>query len=330
MWLAPGIIVIQFVTIFFPIFEYWQSKRQLRNTVSLLQAWDEQSQNSDQSYQSSWGNSTKNSMSISNRQVIAAAPDPGTRINTMASLRKALSVNPGPLLHFAATRDFTAENILFLVRVREWRSAWEVAPTTGMEISPPAFTNLFNMAVDIYSSLIDERTAEFPINIEDKIRRNLDAVFASAAAVSDSRRSTESDEQTLFGEGSAKSDIVPFERITLKQMGNGSSSSSGSSPGSPQPQLWGVQNPTATTVLGVKSLATPSPPPMTLFAPHPCVRPLGDAKGVIREGFGKDVFDEAERSIEYLVLTNTWQKFVGVGNAKRIEREVLREKSVTN
>jgi len=269
-------------------------------------------------------------MSISNRQVIAAAPDPGTRINTMASLRKALSVNPGPLLHFAATRDFTAENILFLVRVREWRSAWEVAPTTGMEISPPAFTNLFNMAVDIYSSLIDERTAEFPINIEDKIRRNLDAVFASAAAVSDSRRSTESDEQTLFGEGSAKSDIVPFERITLKQMGNGSSSSSGSSPGSPQPQLWGVQNPTATTVLGVKSLATPSPPPMTLFAPHPCVRPLGDAKGVIREGFGKDVFDEAERSIEYLVLTNTWQKFVGVGNAKRIEREVLREKSVTN
>lgn len=328
MWLAPGIVVIQFVTIFFPVFKHWQSKRQLQNTISLLRAWDEQSQVSDHSYQSSLGKLTpKTSMSIV-RPVIAAAPDPDTRINTMASLRKALSVNPAPLLHFAATRDFTAENIVFLMRVREWRSAWVTAPVVDMEISPSAFANLFNMAVDIYSSLVDDRTAKFPINIEDKVRRKLDDIFASAAAVTDSRSSSDSeDQQTLFGSASAKSDVAPIGHIELNHKGS-KGGSSDSSPGSPVlPSVWGVQ--IQATAIATPTTTVLEEKPTAVFAPHPCVRPLGGAKGVIREGFGKDVFDEAEKSIEYLVLTNTWQKFVGDGNARRIAGEILRERSVT-
>jgi len=296
--------------------------------MSLLRAWDEQSQDSDQSYQSSLGKLTpKTSVSVV-RPVTGAAPDPDTRINTMASLRKALSVNPGPLLHFAATRDFTAENILFLMRVRQWRSAWVTAPKVDLEISPSAFENLFNSAVDIYSSLVDDRTAEFPINIEDKVRRNLDDVFASAAAVTDSRSSSDlEDEQTLFGSASGRSDVAPFGHIELKPKGSPGGSSD-SFRGSPLlPSVWGVQ-------IQATAKATPTTTPLeekptAVFATHPCVRPLGGAKGVIREGFGKDVFDEAERSIEYLVLTNTWQKFVGDGNARRIAAEILKERTVT-
>ena len=46
-----------------------------------------------------------------------------------------------------------------------------------------------------------------------------------------------------------------------------------------------------------------------VFSPHLAVRPLGD---VIESPstFNKHVFNDAEHNIKYLVLTNTWRKFV--------------------
>jgi hypothetical protein len=50
-----------------------------------------------------------------------------------------------------------------------------------------------------------------------------------------------------------------------------------------------------------------------MFDVNPCVRP--PVRRVVTPGFDEHVFDQAEKSIKYLVLTNTWQKFVMEHNA---------------
>jgi hypothetical protein len=41
MWLAPGIIVMQFVTIFFPVYEIIKSRLQMRQTLAILESWED-------------------------------------------------------------------------------------------------------------------------------------------------------------------------------------------------------------------------------------------------------------------------------------------------
>ena len=41
------------------------------------------------------------------------------------------------------------------------------------------------------------------------------------------------------------------------------------------------------------------------FEPNPCVAPLGPARARIPQSFDQGVFDAAEASVKYLVLTNT-------------------------
>ena len=40
MWLAPGIIVMQFTTIFFPVYEIIRSRSLMRSTMAILDSWD--------------------------------------------------------------------------------------------------------------------------------------------------------------------------------------------------------------------------------------------------------------------------------------------------
>jgi len=202
----------------------------------------------------------------------------------MDSLRKAMAVKPAPLLEFAATKDFSAENILFLIHVKRWRSAWLAAPRVGMELTGPALTHLFNSAVDIYATLINDRTAEFSINIESKIRGQLDALFESA--LSERGQSHVHQSSAPFG---VQDSGQPYAH-ELSSMRMHSSDS--------EKTMWD-KRPDGTVV-------TIEP----VFGLHQCVKPGDGAKIMVPEGFSQHVFDEAERSIEYLVLTNTWQRFV--------------------
>ncbi|KAK3092184.1 hypothetical protein LTR53_019680, partial [Teratosphaeriaceae sp. CCFEE 6253] len=111
----------------------------------------------------------------------------GKELYRMAALEKALLINPTPLLHFAATKDFTAENIIFLLHVKQWRGAWRAAPrhTHSGALTVQAQDRLFNMALDIYAASVSDQTAEFPINLEGPRIKDLAANFGPyMAAVS--------------------------------------------------------------------------------------------------------------------------------------------------
>ncbi|KAI1623366.1 hypothetical protein EDD37DRAFT_592989 [Exophiala viscosa] len=256
MWLAPGIIVMQFTTIFFPVYEIYQSRSLMRTTLAILEAWEDK-KNAAESERYLTSSSSSHSLGT-NVSSSKASSRLHRELCSMSSLEKALAVNPDPLLHFAATKDFTAENILFLVQVSRWRQAFQAAPCLGGAITDVARSHFFESALQIYMDRVCERTTKFPINIEWQIRRNLDNVFASAIPANVHRHNSDG----------------------------------------------------ATTRMALHSYIFPVEKAEHKFEPHPAVAPLGISRAMIRDDFSEDVFNAAEKSIKYLVLTNTWQKFV--------------------
>jgi hypothetical protein len=304
MWLAPGIMVSQAVTIFFPIFEAYKSHSRLRTTLELIRIWDEKRQDDDATLNSST-NSSKHKSYFSSyaKSVTTSNRSVRTReMYTMAALEKALIMNPLPLLHFAATKDFTGENIVFLMQVRDWRAIWKRFLSNDNILTADAKTTLYDVALEIYVSSVHEKTAEFPINIESKIKRELDTVFEAAAS---ERRPYRDD--SIADPFKDRSIPDPFRRQSADL----------ALPKNMRRILDRAISDDSEPTLTNNSQEDMMPSKNIKFDANPCVRPpvkRMDAAKVI-PGFDEHVFDQAEKSIKYLVLTNTWQKFVTENNA---------------
>ncbi|KAK4935625.1 hypothetical protein LTR10_023348 [Elasticomyces elasticus] len=295
MWLAPGIIVMQFTTIFFPVYEVYQAKSHIRTTLAILQAWEDKKDAAESerhltssASSHSLGTNTSSSMASSRLH---------RELCSMSSLEKALAVNPSPLLHFAATKDFTAENILFLVQVSRWRQAFRTAPRLGGAITDVARLHFFEIALQIYMDRVCERTTNFPINIEWQIRQCLENVFAPAVPANACRHNCgiapfEGATEHPIHDRNITGDTLP---ITLRQE---------------------VHRQGAPTGKVLHPYTFPAEKAEHIFEPHPAVAPLGISHAMIGDGFNEDVFNAAEQSIKYLVLTNTWQKFVKHGEER--------------
>jgi hypothetical protein len=82
--------------------------------------------------------------------------------------------NIEPLIVWAATKEFTAENAIFIREVRNWRKKWSSLKV----VSTSQRRQMYNEASLIYFTLINPFTAETPINIEYKIFKVLQNLFA--------------------------------------------------------------------------------------------------------------------------------------------------------
>ena len=196
---------------------------------------------------------------------------------TMAGLENALRYNPRPLLEFAALKDFSGENISFLSHIADWRRNWTPAPSSSASTDPVSLRyNQFIQAVRIYSHLVSLEYSRFPVNISSRLKKDLVEIFDAAANTLNRRNSTQSS-------GSA----TPFD----DDFGGGSTD-----------DLRDDFDLEAT--LGKENLKS--------------VATMGDLSNEGRTvsvplSFNPKVFDAAEDEIKYLVLTNTWPKFVNYG-----------------
>jgi hypothetical protein len=279
--LAPGIIVMQAVTIFFPIYEGYKSRIEARNIRGVLKEWEENRAanmlgSSDgkliRSSESGSENSTNSSTTGSCRSI---------EMYAMSALEDALVTDPHALLQFAATKDFTAENIIFLLQLQAWRTAYAAQSQKMADLPTQARSRLFQMAVDIYAECVSEKTAEFPINIEGPIRTRLDAVFRSAVADSEGR----SNDNAVDPWNAAATFDISEPKTSEKLPGN---------------VLLPELNDSSSTILPSDNEEVKSGLTTTVI----CI--TDDSV----ENFDERVFDAAEKSIKYLVLTNTWRKFV--------------------
>jgi hypothetical protein len=79
-----------------------------------------------------------------------------------------------PLIAWAATREFTAENTIFLREVRNFKKKWGSLKS----VTTAQRRQMFNEASLVYFALVNPFTAETPINIEYKIFKTLQNIFA--------------------------------------------------------------------------------------------------------------------------------------------------------
>lgn len=135
---------------------------------------------------------------------------------------------------------------------------------------------------------MDENTAEFPINIDFNIRANLDSVFAVHTAGNHGPKLSHSNVVSPFAGPNPYIPLSPLPRV------KGGSS-------------W---QPSSAKSRGFVSVREDGGDGDRVGDG------IGEGGGKVREEFDRTVFDAAERSIKYLVVTNTWRKFVGEQQAR--------------
>jgi hypothetical protein len=153
----PSLVVCQQVLIIIPLRDAFKSRPQQRSTSVSETA----SLNSNHSVVSA-----KSSTVIFSKELKTKA--------SMQALEFSIENSIEPLIAWAASREFTAENTIFLREVRNFKKKWFFEKS----ISTAQRRQMFNDASLIYFTLVNPFTAETPINIEYKIFKTLQNMFS--------------------------------------------------------------------------------------------------------------------------------------------------------
>jgi len=260
-------MVMEFVTVFFPLLEVYQRRRYLRS---------------------------RDAANHQNEHGFPVVSDPATRLGSttgistrasrrnndmysMDALNNALTTDIGPLLTFAATKDFSAENILFLRDVAKFKDLWSTTEGREGTITADSKHMLFTEALKIYEEYVCVRLSRAPINISGRMRVAMEKVFEVASAQHLQTQISE-DAITPFA-----SEENAFPLTTFNQPAN--------PPGLRSESQEQIINPIVSATAN---------------------EPLTSQAHIVEvpETFGKEVFDQAEQNTKYTVLTNTWSRYV--------------------
>lgn len=260
---------MEFVTVFFPLLEVYQRRQYLRSRDAAM-------------HRTAHG-------------VPALVSDPATRLDStlatatrvsrrnneaynMAALNNALTNNIVPLLNFAATKDFSAENILFLRDVARFKDLWGAIETREGTVTIDSKHMLFAEALKVYEEHVCQRLSRAPINISGPMRVAMEKIFEAASAQCIQSHVTE-DAVTPFAWEE------PLDTIPLATF----------NPSNHHP----IRSESQELIIG---------PIVSVTANEPST---SQARLVeIPNTFCKEAFDQAEQNIKYTVLTNTWSRYV--------------------
>lgn len=267
-------MAMEAVTVFVPCYELIASRRQRDRLLSELQAWSERRTSIASELDSAASESQKSEFSHMSEAYSRKA------------LETCLAEDSSALLQFAATKEFSGENIIFLNYVRDWKAAW-----TRITARHPDYNwqqdsqhhrlRLFQIAVEIYAAYIDINLAEFPINVESRIYSDLSDMLGGFVRFVD-RPVSGSTKGRVYGCPAECYDVMAkhMEASTVEVADEDNQALCAS--GYPQE----IQS-----ILHIQLRV-----PDTVEIPPQ---------------FGFSTFDMAERSIKNLVYTNTWPKFIG-------------------
>ena len=267
---------------------------------------------------------------------------------TMTALESAIRTNPQPLLLFAALKDFSGENISFLTKVLDWKRAWSPSsPSRSGFLRRPSVHEInnkvlqrqqFKQAVDIYASHVSLTYSDYPVNLSHAHLKDLESIFEGAASILHSHKLDYNSDKN----SAATPFDIPLPTFNFRLWSSTSNSNPDSLPSSPHHNSANTTNDieSGTSIHSHKThhtnttdtstsyiLQTTSYSPtlhQTILQTHELPNTNTNIAAVpqdlpsyipINQRFGPDVFDRAEESIKYMVLTNTWPKFVNAGYA---------------
>ncbi|KAH7165278.1 hypothetical protein EDB81DRAFT_754053 [Dactylonectria macrodidyma] len=300
--IAISIMLVEIFTVFFPCLEVMRHQTLRQETLDSIAQWELNNKSIGNGNGQGNGNA-KSSRSVATGSTTMAgsaltswSKDGSVRsasnesILTMGALEHVLERNPEPLQRFSALRDFSGENIAFLRSVAEWKSS--LPPSArGPEKSKDSVTQQlvrerFNSALRIYTDFISARDAEFQVNLSSQDLKKLESIFEDSA-------------RALYGDKTRHVDpATPFDMFAGPKVKSSSASSNGSETGIIMSDQAGIAMSDRASDYGHAGST----------AGH-----AGDSAlywGDVPDAFDETVFDDSEASIKYLVLTNTWPKFV--------------------
>lgn len=297
-WFSICIFFLEVFAIGFPIIDVVKGNSLRQETLEAIASWEKRqaangidSEDSLQSPSAYSATTTLKSAGDTSFSKVSLESHKSDML-TMTALENALRTNALPLLEFAALKDFSGENVSFLTHVADWRRYWFLPKASTAEHRRKQFI----AAVRIYSHFISLEFSEFPINISSKEMKRLHKVFESIASTLHRR--------ARGSVASSQSDnVTPFDTVLPEDMSGPpletQSSCSSTTELKSNVNLDALGRANLRAVLRIQELHVDEM--------------LADVE--IPEAFTELVFDSAESEIKYLVLTNTWPKFVNVGRA---------------
>lgn len=310
-WFSICIFFLEVFAIGFPIVDVLKGNSLRQETLAAIASWEkrqtvnavdgEGSLQSPSAYSATTTLKSAGDVSFSKTSFESHNSD----MLTMTALDNALRTNAMPLLEFAALKDFSGENVSFLTHVADWRRYWFSPKSSTAEHRRKQFI----AAVRIYAHFISLEFSEFPINISSKEMKRLHHVFESAASIL-YRRSRGSVASSI------SDNVTPFDSVLPEDM-PGLASDSQSACSSTAELRSSVNHLDALGRANLRAVSRMQ----ELYGDETL------AEIEIPDAFSELMFDSAEAEIKYLVLTNTWPKFVNVGRANsQISQDVDEEK----
>lgn len=317
---APSIFLIEAFLIFVPCWQILKNHRLQVETLDIIAEWETKNNGS------SIGADTMGSNSFASKKPSKSSSTSGRRggLYTMAALDGAIRTNPHNLLRFAATKDFSGENISFLMKVLDWRRDWLAGSPAGVGFLRKVSAcesnkedlqrQQFKKALDIYTSCVSSRYSDYPINLSHAHLKELETIFEGATVMAHGHISLESDNAIPFDR---TWESPPYEDVESCRSKDGVSVTS--------TRLTNAPNNSTDDILGFADHERPQ----TTFQSYEMTHMNDQLPEYIPVpvGFGREVFDRAEESIKYMVLTNTWPKFVNAGfaNTTAVKKKSLFE-----
>lgn len=208
-----------------------------------------------------------------------------THMYQMRALESALHWNPEPLQKFAALKDFSGENVSFLTHLADWKKSWKASDRNS---------TIRSLKLPSEQSLATEHQTRERFNRALRLYIAFVSIEHAEFPVNISSKVLKLLEDIFAGPADLLyGDTTSTTCSTITPFADG--------PAASKVDLeTGLQPRTSTS-----SVSTFDPVSVWYW-------------GEIPEDFNVQVFDDAEQEIKYLVLTNTWPKFVNAGYAERL------------
>ena len=269
-------MAIQAATILAPCVTLRQNLRSRKYVTQAIQDWENRKGFGDKT-------SLAGSTAASRTLTVSTRTSSRSAMHSKDALEKYLTGDVHALLDFAVHKEFSGENITFLVFVRQWRAAWNAVldndPDYDWERDPHGSRrHLFQVAVEIFADLVEVHTSRFAINIEAPVLVSLRRTFAEAARLLDRPLSATNVATPFSQPGASTHELV--ECCDFK------------GPIASEAHTW----PQQMYLSSHRNIMTkPTRLPDTVVVPH---------------DFAVTVFDRAHDSVMHMVLHNTWPRFI--------------------
>lgn len=278
---------MELVTLIFPIYQVVRHKNAARETSRVIAQWEV----------------NKRATTSADGSIITKGSR--GRMASMATLDECLCGNYSGLQIYASTCELNGENIIFLVKVLNFKKQWAaVFAKAGSDIERARMT-MFRAALSIYVSLVHEGTSSYPINVESFVYTGLYKIFGSATFLVASNRPSMPTTPI--------SAVTPWDEpaSTLNEHSSGPTSNLFENPTSVTSESSRTE---AFQMTSLTSLPTrhsfdhgSTEHIISLDDPVNPNDPLADFK--VPAAFNITCFDAAEKSIKYMVWTETWQRY---------------------